>query len=224
MRKPPLFTCLAALSLSVTLAAADGLAQRGPAARRLPGLVQKKQLNPQLGGARDRLPGKPPLLGPKLGRPGNPNRARQLQIQRQRLMEAIGLSDDQRQRMEEISRSHEDEAIAIGRRIRQARNALDRAIMRPDYDEALVHRYTEELANAQADQIRLQSRLRAEKRSVLTSDQVIRLLHLEQERRRQMREERRELDKDGADSNPGSGQTRPPLEEVDLVSLLLLPF
>jgi Spy/CpxP family protein refolding chaperone len=130
-------------------------------------------------------------VDPQPGRNPNP-KARNRQIQRQQLMEAVGLTADQRTRMGEINRAHQDEAISIGRRVRQARNALDRAIMNPVVDEAQIKRHTEELASAQADQVRFQSRMRAQMRSVLTADQVRRLMQLEQERRREMREERRE--------------------------------
>jgi Spy/CpxP family protein refolding chaperone len=110
-------------------------------------------------------------------------------------MEALGVTPEQRLRMAEMKRNHDDEAIPIGRRIRQARNALDRAIMSPNVDEALVKRHTEELAAAQSDQVRFQSRRRVQMRSILTSEQVRRLLQLEQQQRRQMLEDR-DPDKD----------------------------
>jgi Spy/CpxP family protein refolding chaperone len=138
-------------------------------------------------------------------------------------METLGLTSDQRTRLGDIRRNLDDEQIKIGRDIRQARNALDRAIMSPNYNEALVRRYTEELANAHAEQIRFQSRLRVQLRNVLTSDQVIRLRQLEQDLRRQMREEKRDLDKPGAERETvPPAQSRPPNEpEADLVSLLI---
>ena len=138
-------------------------------------------------------------------------------------METLGLTSDQRMRLGDIRRNLDDEQISIGRRIRQARNALDRAIMSPNYNEALVRSYTEELAAAHADQIRFQSRLRVQLRNVLTSDQVIRLRQLEQDLRRQMREEKKDLDKPGAErESVPPAQNRPPDEpEADLVSLLI---
>ena len=83
----------------------------------------------------NRLPGgqrginRPPFGVPQPGRnrPLNPNQLkRQLQ---QRVMQAIGISPEQRMRMQEIRRNHDDEVISAGRRLRQARQALDRAIM-----------------------------------------------------------------------------------------------
>ncbi|MFY9572072.1 MAG: hypothetical protein WAV20_11790, partial [Blastocatellia bacterium] len=82
---------------------------------------------------------RPPFGLPQPGRnrPPNPNQARKQQMQ-QRLLQAIGLSSEQRMRMQDIRRSHEDEIIAAGRRIRLARQALDRAIMNETYSESEV--------------------------------------------------------------------------------------
>src|SRR6185503_4301568 len=180
----------------------------------------KRQLDPQIGRPGRRLP-TDPQLGGRNG--GLPNPKKQVQRQRQQLIEALGLTSDQRIRLGEIRRNLDDEQISIGRRIRQARNALDRAIMSPNYNEALVRSYTEELATAHADQIRFQSRLRVQLRNVLTSDQVIRLRQLEQDLRRQLREEKRDLDRPGSERETvPPAQNRPPGEpEADLVSLLV---
>jgi hypothetical protein len=95
--------------------------------------------------------------------------------------------------------------------------------MSPNYNESLVRSLTEELAAAHADQIRFQSRLRVQLRNVLTSDQVIRLRQLEQDLRRQLREEKRDLDKPGPERETvPPAQSRPPNEpEADLLSLLV---
>jgi protein CpxP len=156
---------------------------------------------------------------PPLGdtQPGRPAQKRRLQ---QQLMQAIGLTDDQRTRMADIRRSHEDALISAGRRLRQARQALDRTIMSEQFDEALIRRRTEELAGAQADMIRLRARIRAEVRSVLTSDQVNKFNELERRLRRQMREQRQNQ-MNGENQNTTDPRTPPDLEEFDLVSLLL---
>ena len=134
-------------------------------------------------------------------------------------MEAIGLTDDQRTRMADIRRSHEDALISAGRRLRQARQALDRTIMNEQYDEVLIRQRTEELAQAQADMIRLQTRMRSQVRSVLTSDQVLKFNELERRLRRQMREQKLRENQMGEDNDD---QSKPPdLEDLDLVSLLL---
>ena len=118
----------------------------------------------------------------------NPNALRKQQLH-QRVMQAIGLTDTQRVRIQEIRRSHDDDLIAAGRRIRQARQTLDRAIMSENYDEAEVRRATEALAAAQADKIRLDSNLRAKVRGVMTTEQVQRFHQLQRQMRRDMREE-----------------------------------
>jgi Spy/CpxP family protein refolding chaperone len=127
------------------------------------------------------------------GNPGNRNPAiNALQRQRQKLLiEALSLTPDQRMRIGEIKRLHDDDAIAAGRRLRQARNALDRALMSETYNEALIKNYTEELAAAQAEQIRINTRVRAEFRKTLTPEQVRRYIEKEQEIQRQIREEKR---------------------------------
>ena len=156
---------------------------------------------------------------PPLGdtQPGRPAQKRRLQ---QQLMQAIGLTDDQRTRMADIRRSHEDALVSGGRRLRQARQALDRTIMSEQFDEALIRRRAEELAEAQADMIRLRARVRAEVRSVLTSDQVIKFNELERRLRRQMREQRQNQ-MNGENQNTTDPRTPPGFEEFDLVSLLL---
>ncbi len=220
MKKFLLANCVAVIALMLSYGPASVLAQRGVG----PGGIgrAKRQLDPQIGRPGRRIPTDPQLGGRNGGLP-NPNKAKQVQRQRQQLMETLGLTSDQRTRLGEIRRNLDDEQISIGRRIRQARNALDRAIMSPNYNEALVRSYTEELAAAHADQIRFQSRMRVQLRSVLTSDQVLRLRQLEQELRRQTREEKRDLDKPGSErESVPPAQSRPPDEpETDLVSLLI---
>ena len=179
------------------------------------------KLNPRLEPREGRLPNER-NADPQLGRPGQrrpglgPEQKRRLQ---QQLMQAIGLTDDQRTRMADIRRSHEDALISAGRRLRQTRQALDRTIMNEQYDEALIRQRTEELAQAQADMIRLQTRMRAQVRSVLTSDQVLKFTELERRLRRQMREQKLRENQMREDNDD---QSKPPdLEDLDLVSSLL---
>ena len=218
MKKFLLANRVALIALTLSLGPTSVLAQRGPGPA---GLGRaKRQVDPQLGRPGRRLP-PDPQLGGRNGGLVNPNKAKQLQ--RQRLIERLGLSSDQQMRLGEIRHNLDEEQISIGRRIRQARNALDRAIMSPNYNEALVRSYTEELAAAHADQIRFQSRMRVQLRSVLTSEQVIRLRQLEQDLRRQMRDEKKDLDKPASerDSVPPAQNRPPDQQEADLVSLLI---
>jgi Spy/CpxP family protein refolding chaperone len=114
----------------------------------------------------------------------------QQQRMRAEILRQIRLTPEQQMRLMEIRRSHEDELISAGRRVRQARQALEQAIMNEHYDEALIRRRAEELAAAQAESIKLQAQIRAEVRKVLTADQVRRYVELEREFRRRQREMR----------------------------------
>ena len=112
-----------------------------------------------------------------------------LQKARPRLvMEALNLTPVQQARVMEIRRAHDEEAIATGRRLRQARNALDRALMSDVYNEVVVKEYTEELVAAQAEQIRINARMRAEIRKILTPEQVRRFIEKDREIQRQIRQ------------------------------------
>jgi len=159
---------------------------------------------------------RPPFGAPQGGRnrPLNPNQLRRQQLQ-QRVMQAIGLTPAQRMRIQEIRRSHDDDVISAGRRIRQARQALDRAIMSETYSEPEVRRATEALAAAQADKIRLDANVRAQVRGVLTSDQVQRFHQLQREMRRDLREQQQR----DQDKEPGPQGAN--LEDADLADLLL---
>ncbi len=150
-------------------------------------------------------------------RQGNRRQAVNQQI-RQQIMQAIGLTPDQRLQMAEIRRSHDDEIISAGRRVREARRALDRAIMSEVYDDALINQHASVLAAAQTDMILLQTHIRSQVRSVLTTEQVRRFNDLEQRLRRQRRQQRQMRLKEGPPGIPG---TPDDLGETDIVSLLL---
>lgn len=171
----------------------------------------------------NRLPGgqsginRPPLGVPQPGRkrPLNPNQMKKQQLQ-QRVMQAIGISPEQRMRMQEIRRSHDDEVISAGRRLRLARQALDRAIMSEQFNEAEVRRATEALTAAQADKTRLDASVRTQVRGVLTADQVQRFHQLQREMRREIREQQRDEQKE---MGPNGNRNVPELEEIDLLLL-----
>ena len=163
---------------------------------------------------------RPPLGVPQAGpnRPRNPNVLKKQQLQRQ-VMQAIGLTPAQRMRILEIHRTHDDDVISAGRRVRLARQALDRAIMSENYNEGEVRRATEALAAAQADKIRVDSTVRSQVRGVLTPDQVQRFHQLQREMRRDMKEEqRREQEKE---TGPLGLRKSPTFEEIDLADFLL---
>lgn len=160
---------------------------------------------------------RPPFGIPRLGRnrPVNPNQLKKQQLQ-QRVMQAIGLRPEQRTRMQEIRRGHDDELIGAGRRLRQARQALDHAIMSEPYSEAEVRRATEALAAAQGDKIRLEASVRAQVRGVLTPDQVQRFHQLQREMRRDMRDQQRDQEKEMGPQGKSDASER---EELDLLFL-----
>lgn len=163
---------------------------------------------------------RPPFGLPQPGRnrPINPNQLRKQQLQ-QRVMQAIGLTPAQRMRMQEIRRSHDDDVIAAGRRIRLARLALDRAIMNETYSESEVRRATEALAAAQTDKIRLDSNVRSQVRGVLTSDQVQRFHQFQREMRRgQKEQQQRDQEKEMGPQGMGNA---PKPEDIDLADFLL---
>lgn len=212
----PFLIAIATIAIS-----ADASAQVRPASLTLFQTGGQIRRNNRLPGAQ-RGVNRPPLGVPQAGRnrPLNPNQIKKQQLQ-QRLMQAIGLTPEQRARMQEIRRNHEDESLAAGRRLRQARQALDRAIMSEPYSEAEVRRATEALAAAQADKIRLDSSVRAQVRGVLTPDQVQRFHQLQREMRQQMQQEK-EQERDSRPPGPGASGASGPREsdEADLVSFL----
>jgi len=149
-----------------------------------------------------------------------PNQVKKQQLQ-QRLMQAIGLSSDQRMRMQEIRRSHVDELAAAGRRLRQSRQALDQAIMSEPYSEPDVRRATEALAAAQADKIRIDATVRVQVRGVLTPDQVQRFHQLQREMRREMKEQQqRNQDREQGLNRLTTPATYAEPGEIDLLKLV----
>lgn len=212
MKKSLRAGALTALAIILLTGAFTAQAQRDPdrAANRRARILDLPQVRNRQGRIRpNRRDGAQPLAG------------RREQIQRQ-LMQALGLSPDQRQKMAEIRQNNEEAIIEAGRRFRQARQALDRAIRDENYNERIINQHIEEFASAQADLVRNQARVRAQLRSVLTSEQMTRLNRLEREYRQRIRQQRENEQKDG----PQGALTpfdMPPsqAEETDLVGLLV---
>ncbi|HXG65645.1 MAG TPA: Spy/CpxP family protein refolding chaperone [Blastocatellia bacterium] len=229
MKKLLLTACLAVL----TLAVAGGLVlgQAGRFSRQQQAIAEPAGQEPRPNRPLRRFPGGrrgnlPPLLDAEQGRRNRPNQQRQRrrQLLQQRLFQALEVTPEQRARMEEIRRNFADESIVIGRRVRQARSALNQAIMSEQYDEQLIRQRAEELAAAQAEQIRLQARIRAQVRSVLTTEQVMRFHEVQRRLRRQLREQNRMREQNQM-REQGADTSRPPAppeeEQADLLSLLL---
>lgn len=185
MRKFSLFILLIALAATDSSAFAQRRINQGQRKPRI--------FNPQ--------PGQRPFPGPRKNQPpfGPGQKAKAQQM----LMQAIGLTEGQRVRMAEIRRSNEDNVISSERRFRQTRNALDRTIMSEEYDEKLINQRIEEFVAAQSEATRQRARVRAQLRSVLTPEQILRFRELEREWMQKQREvkdqkqqEREKKDKD----------------------------
>jgi Spy/CpxP family protein refolding chaperone len=188
---------------------------------RTPAQTNNAQVRPPVSPAGQRGVNRP-LGVPQLGRnrPLGPNQIKKQQLQ-QRLMQAIGLTSEQRMRMQEIRRGHVDELAAAGRRLRQSRQALDQAIMSEPYSEADVRRATEALAAAQADRIRIDATVRSQVRGVLTPDQVQRFNQLQRQLRREMREQQeKDQDREQEQNRLTAPTTNAEAEEIDLLSLV----
>jgi hypothetical protein len=100
--------------------------------------------------------------------------------------------------------------------------------MSEPYNEMIANRAIEEFASAQAEKIKLEARVRAELRGVLTSDQVMRYHEIERQLRQQrrlqidQREQNNEMDREMGIQlidRPGPRFDAEP-EEFDLLSLL----
>jgi Spy/CpxP family protein refolding chaperone len=218
MKRISIASQIIAAAIILSIAMSSALAQRRVNPNRVPGGFNNP--DPQFGRPKNRIPGDPrnrPLGGDQLSprrNPRDPNFKRDLQ---RRLMQEIGLTDDQRMRMQEIRRSNEDDAIAVGRRIRRARALLDREIMSEPFNEATVSRAIDELAAAQAEKTRLEARIRAQLRRVLTPEQVLKYHEIERRLRREMRQQI-EQDKEIGMLDATAPRTAP-VEEFDLAGL-----
>ncbi len=221
MKKHSLAPVLIVIAILLSFAKVSVIAQVRPNQRRI---ERAERINQQIERRGGQLPGNQRGINrPQLGVQPRLNQNQKKKRLQQMVMQAIGLTPDQHSRIREIHLSHDDERIAIGRRIRQARQSLDRAIMNERFDEAAVRRATDELASAQGEKIKLESRLRSEVRNVLTTDQVMRFHQFEREFRRRMRQEQLQQQQQMMDEREsGSQGTRPPqdFDQLDLLSLL----
>jgi Spy/CpxP family protein refolding chaperone len=108
----------------------------------------------------------------------------------------LQLSDSQREQVQTIRQSREDELKAIGDRVHQARQALDAAIAAESFDEGLIRTRAAELAQVEADVTVVQARIRHDVfTQVLTDAQRAELKQLQDQQPRRER-------------GPGRGQAR----------------
>jgi Spy/CpxP family protein refolding chaperone len=112
------------------------------------------------------------------------------------LVRQLNLTPEQMERIRTIREENRETRRETGMRVRQARQALDRAIYLENADEAVVEVRVRELVEAQAAVMRLQALTELRIRRVLSPEQLttLRTLRMEQartaERNRRLRDER----------------------------------
>src|SRR5215468_7003610 len=86
-----------------------------------------------------------------------PNDAVQAQNQADQMLGPLNLSSDQIQKIRSINAELKDERQTANMRLRMAQRALREAIQAPTPDETLISQRSKEVADAQANTIRLRS-------------------------------------------------------------------
>lgn len=122
----------------------------------------------------------------------NPNAQAQTQTQTAQADELLGplnLTTDQIQRIRGINAELRDERQAANQRLRMAQRALAESIQSATPDETLIAQRSKEVADAQANTIRLRSLTEARILQVLTPDQRVKLREIRQ-RNQAMRRQR----------------------------------
>ena len=97
------------------------------------------------------------------------------------LIEHLHLSPEQRQRIRMILEDNKNERQATNRRLREANVALDQALDAAPLNEAVIEQRVNELATAQAAQLRMRIQTEIKVRRVLRPEQlaILRSLHLQ---------------------------------------------
>jgi Spy/CpxP family protein refolding chaperone len=105
----------------------------------------------------------------------------QTQTQADQMLAPLNLMQDQIQKIRSINAELREERQAAGMRLRMAQRALTEAIQSPTPDETLISQRSKEVADAQANTIRLRSLTEARILQVLTPEQRIKLRELRQQ-------------------------------------------
>ena len=105
----------------------------------------------------------------------------QTQTQADQMLGPLNLTQDQIQRIRSINAELREERQAAGMRLRLAQRALTEAIQSSTPDETLISQRSKEVADAQANTIRLRSLTEARILQVLTPEQRIKLKDLRQQ-------------------------------------------
>jgi len=106
----------------------------------------------------------------------------------------LNLTPDQIQRIRLINMELKDERQAANLKLRLAQRALTEAIESPNPNEALIEQRSREVAEAQANTIRLRSLTEARILQVLTPEQRVRLREMRQRNLALRRERQRQVD------------------------------
>jgi Spy/CpxP family protein refolding chaperone len=93
----------------------------------------------------------------------------------------LDLSQDQIQKIRGINAELKDQRQAAGMRLRQAQRALAEAVESPTPDETLISQRSRDVAEAQANTIRLRSLTEARILQVLTPEQRVKLREMRQQ-------------------------------------------
>ena len=101
--------------------------------------------------------------------------------QADQMLGPLNLSSDQIQRIKSINAELKDERQAANMRLRMAQRALREAIQSPTPDETLISQRSKEVADAQANTIRLRSLTESRILQVLTPEQRVKLRELRQQ-------------------------------------------
>src|SRR6266568_2012872 len=111
----------------------------------------------------------------------DPSQAQNAQAQNQgNELRLLGLTPDQIQKIRAINLDLKDERQAANMKLREAQRALADVVESPTPDEALIAQRSREVAEAQANTIRLRSLTEARILQVLTPEQRIRLRAMRQ--------------------------------------------
>ena len=106
----------------------------------------------------------------------------------------LNLTPDQIQRIRLINMELKDERQAANLKLRLTQRALTEAIESPNPNEALIEQRSREVAEAQANTIRLRSLTEARILQVLTPEQRVRLREMRQRNLALRRERQRQMD------------------------------
>lgn len=96
----------------------------------------------------------------------------QAQAQGNDWKDQLKLTPDQLEKIRAIQEQNRVEGQPIRRRVNQAQRALDEAIYSDNASDAEIERLAHELADAQADQVRMRAMTELKIRRVLTPDQI----------------------------------------------------